>query len=218
MVKRKRVVASNSQNVSRKQLYKRIKVWACRELQAFSFQPFRLHLLRINSGKKIAKNYSTKLSGQIGESLVVAELGRRGIVATTFAGNVPDIDILAYKNGNTIPIQVKALKKGKVSFDAKQYLNIKFNGKMQEVKGIEEFEDKDLIYVFVMISEKLGSDKFYILKKHELARIMKDHHEAFLAKHNGIRPKNHESTHCGLKESEFGVFEDNWHLIETAFH
>jgi Holliday junction resolvase-like predicted endonuclease len=45
------------------------------------------------------KNYTTQLAGQIGESLVVAELGRRGIVATAFAGNVPEIDLVAYKKG-----------------------------------------------------------------------------------------------------------------------
>lgn len=52
----------------------------------------------------MAKSFKTQLAGQIGESLVVAELGRRGIVATAFAGNVPDIDLLAYKNGKTAHI------------------------------------------------------------------------------------------------------------------
>lgn len=39
----------------------------------------------------IPRSFNNQLAGQIGESLVVAELGRRGIVATAFAGNVPDI-------------------------------------------------------------------------------------------------------------------------------
>ena len=30
------------------------------------------------------RNFNTKLSGQIGENLVVAELGRRNIIATAF--------------------------------------------------------------------------------------------------------------------------------------
>ena len=38
------------------------------------------------------KNLLTK---QIGEYLVAAELGRQGLIATTFTGNVPDFDILA---------------------------------------------------------------------------------------------------------------------------
>ena len=46
------------------------------------------------------KDFSKRLAGQIGEHLVVAELGRREIIATPFAGNVPDIDILAYANGH----------------------------------------------------------------------------------------------------------------------
>jgi len=59
--------------------------------------------------------FSTKLSGQIGESLCVAELGRRGIIATTFTGNVPDIDVLAYRGGISVPIQVKAQRRGSIS-------------------------------------------------------------------------------------------------------
>ena len=55
-----------------------------------------------------ARNFSNQLSGQIGEALVVVELGRLGIVATAFAGNVPDIDILAYKEGKSKAVQVKA--------------------------------------------------------------------------------------------------------------
>ena len=66
-------------------------------------------------GEMDKKNFS-KLSGQIGENLVVAEQGRRGILATAFAGNVPDIDILAYKDKRSIPIQVKALRTGNPFF------------------------------------------------------------------------------------------------------
>ena len=48
------------------------------------------------------KNYSTVLLGALGENLVVSELARRGVVSTTFSGNVPDIDILAFKNNVSI--------------------------------------------------------------------------------------------------------------------
>ena len=44
----------------------------------------------------MATGLSSKLAGQIGEHLVTAELGRQGIIATPFSGNVSDIDILAY--------------------------------------------------------------------------------------------------------------------------
>jgi hypothetical protein len=70
------------------------------------------------------KNFNSTYSRQIGEDMVVAELGRRKIIATPFAGNVPDIDILAYRGGRAIPIQVKALAKGSWSFNIESFCEI----------------------------------------------------------------------------------------------
>ena len=67
---------------------------------------------------------SNQTARQTGEHLLVAELGRRKIIATTFAGNVPDIDVLAYDNEKTAAIQVKALRQGSWSTTADKYLNI----------------------------------------------------------------------------------------------
>jgi len=39
----------------------------------------------------MATGRSNKLVGQTGEYLVAAELSRRGYIATTFTGNVPDM-------------------------------------------------------------------------------------------------------------------------------
>ena len=60
---------------------------------------------------RIAKGLSNKLAAQIGEYLVCAELGRRGYIATPFAGNVPTYDVLATdQHCRTVPIQVKATR------------------------------------------------------------------------------------------------------------
>ena len=90
----------------------------------------------------MVKNYSSKLSGQIGENIVVAELGRRGIVATAFAGNVPEIDLLAYKDGKSIPIQIKSLKDGSLRTRADYYLNIHFDGKIQTIFTFEKASER----------------------------------------------------------------------------
>jgi len=56
---------------------------------------------------------SNKLVGQAGEYLVAAELARRGLIATTFTGNVPDYDIIASsENGKCLLIQVKTIRGG----------------------------------------------------------------------------------------------------------
>ena len=163
----------------------------------------------------MARNFKTQLAGQIGESLVVAELGRREIVATAFAGNVPDIDILAYANGMTAHLQVKAWRTGDVSFNAKRFIHIDFEGDRQVVRGLDETLDAELIYVFVKIGENAGEDRFFIILQRDLQMNIGENHAAFLDKHNGIRPKNPRSTHTAVRENHLTAFENNWALIET---
>ena len=43
----------------------------------------------------MATGRQNKLVGQTGEYLVASELSRRGLIATTFTGNVPHYDIIA---------------------------------------------------------------------------------------------------------------------------
>ena len=43
----------------------------------------------------MATGRDTQLTKQIGDYLVTAELGRLGLIATTFTGNVPHYDISA---------------------------------------------------------------------------------------------------------------------------
>lgn len=57
----------------------------------------------------MATGLSNKLVGQSGEYLVAMELSRRGLIATTFTGNVPHYDIIASDiTGRHFTVQVKA--------------------------------------------------------------------------------------------------------------
>lgn len=60
----------------------------------------------------MSRGRRNKLVGQVAEHLAVAELGRRGLIATGFAGNVPTFDsvfvITAYDLG---PKALKALRR-----------------------------------------------------------------------------------------------------------
>lgn len=163
------------------------------------------------------RNFKNQLAGQIGEATVVAELGRRGFVATAFSGNVPDIDLLAYKQGKTISIQVKAWRKGSVSFDAKRFLNISWEGKKQVVSGKQKGLDKLPLYFFVKISEHYGGDRFFILDQWEVAETIREGYQSFLDKHNGIRPKNHLTTHNSVTLQQLRPYEDRWERLEEAF-
>jgi hypothetical protein len=161
----------------------------------------------------VKKQFKTQLSGQIGEHLVVAELGRLGIIATSFAGNVPDIDVLAYANGNSVPIQVKAQRAGAISVDAKKYLNLQFDGEVQIISGKSDSIDRALIFVLVKVGARSGEDEFYIFDQGTVQDLVFEGHSRFLKKHCGIRPRNPKSTHCSYYISDLLEYKNNWKLI-----
>ena len=166
----------------------------------------------------MVKNFSSKLSGQIGENLVVAELGRRGIIATAFAGNVPEIDILAYKDKRSIPIQVKALKDGSLRTKANYYLNIDFDGKTQSVLGKREDINRDLTFIIVKLGERLGEDIFYICDQGIIQDLVLKGHSSFLKKHGGIRPRKPSSFDCSVDLKDLDSARDRWELIDRKLN
>ena len=59
----------------------------------------------------MATGRGNRLVQQVGEYRATAELARRGYIATTLSGSVPDFDIIAVdENFRATPIQVKTMK------------------------------------------------------------------------------------------------------------
>ena len=166
-------------------------------------------------GHRMGKNFNSKLSGQIGESLVVAELGRRGIIATAFAGNVPEIDILAFRDKKSIPIQVKALKEGSLRTKADNYLKIDFDGSTQTILGKKEDINRDLTFIIVKVGDRLGEDVFYICDQGVIQDLILQEHSSFLKKHDGVRPKKPSSFDCSVNLQNLEEYEGMWELIEV---
>jgi hypothetical protein len=158
------------------------------------------------------KDFSKRLAGQIGEHLVVAELGRRNVIATPFAGNVPDIDILAYANGRAVPIQVKAIRQATGTADAARYLSIRFEREQQIIDGITAV-DRSLIFVLVRIGATRSQDRFFVLEQGSLQDLILRNHSRVLQQFGGRRPKNWASTHCSYDLGDLEGSEENWDLI-----
>jgi hypothetical protein len=166
----------------------------------------------------MASGRSTKLTGAIGEFLVSAELCRRGLLATPFSGNVPHYDIIASdEHGHHLVIQVKAITKSNWQFDASKYVEIKMDGDRQILGNQAEEPYPNLYCVFVALGEDNTKDRYFIFSWKKLAEIISDHYKEYLDKHNGIRPRAPESTHCSISISELQDFENNWKLILDAF-
>jgi hypothetical protein len=164
----------------------------------------------------LASGRGNKLAGQVGEHLVCAELGRRGYIATPFAGNVPAFDVLATdEHCRTVQIQVKASKGDSWPSDARDWMNLEYDPgeRVQQYLGQHEIEHPDLIYVCVAIAHPGGIDRFFILTKREIQEACSALYIARREKQNWRRPKNPGSFSCRYFTSDLEAFENRWELI-----
>ena len=163
----------------------------------------------------MATGRSTKLVGQAGEYLVSAELSRRGLIATTFTGNVPHYDIIASdEKGRHVSVQVKTSRSGSWQFaNMRIFCDIEFKGKRQIVGRAKRCPVRDLVCVFVTLKD-YGEDRFYVCPWLNLRNKLIKRHKAYLNRVDGIRTKNPRSLHNAISEKELSKFKDRWDIIE----
>ncbi len=171
--------------------------------------------------------HNNQLTRQIGEHLVVSKLGRLGILATPFAGNVPDFDVLASDlSGHSLPLQVKTINGGSWQFNAKMFLEIEQQGDCQVVKGEKKLRNPDLVCVFVLLKPD-ERDEFYILPLRTLQQYCLNIYHDKDSKGDSFprevrRRKNPNSTHCAVRPrdlQEYRVKEDrDWSLVTKHFN
>jgi len=161
---------------------------------------------------------SNKLTQQIGEYLVCAELARRGFIATAFSGNVPTFDVLASDDQcRTVPIQVKASRGESWRSDARAWMDIYLNPETnsQCSSGPKDITNPDLIYVCVSIAPPAsGRDRFFVLTKGQLQKACIKRYAGWMAAHQWKRPRKPDSFDCRYYVPGIHEYENNWKLIE----
>ncbi len=163
----------------------------------------------------MATGRSNKLVGQTGEYLVAAELSRRGLIATTFTGNVPHYDIIASdEHGKHVSVQVKASRGPSWVFgDVTRFCEITFKGKRQVVGRPQPCAVRCLVVVFVWIGVN-RADQYYVLTWRTLRGMVVRGHRAYLAKRDGLRAKTWDSFHSGISEKALRPYRDRWDIVE----
>ena len=162
----------------------------------------------------MATGRKNQLTKQLGEYLVVAELAREGLLATTFTGNVPHYDILATDlDGHPLAIQVKTINGGAWQLDITRFVKVELVGDGQVLGHEEESPHIGLICVFVVAGSKLGEDRFFVLDWPSLQQVVVREYRRYLDGHGGIRPKRRDSFHTAVKPGDLARFEDNWGVI-----
>jgi len=162
----------------------------------------------------MATGLGMQLTGKVGEHLVTAELARRGILATPFSGNVPELDLLAYANTITHAIQVKTidLNHGESwQFDIRRFLDVRKTAAGQKVLGKKKGLNRNLLCIFVALKGPLGKAEFYVLKYGWLQDFFAEHYRARRP------PRKVDSFHCAIRRRDMNLHLAKWNLIELAF-
>jgi len=166
----------------------------------------------------MSRGRRNKLVGQIAEHLVVAELGRLGLIATGFAGNVPTFDVIAADElCRTVPIQVKASSGDSWPSDARTFLRLEFdrNEKRQSYLGPVALTTPDLIYVYVALADATTGthDRFFVLTMRELQEVCIRCYVDWMQPKGWRRPRNPESNDNRFWVKDIAAFEDRWQLV-----
>jgi hypothetical protein len=153
----------------------------------------------------MATGRSNQITKQIGEYLVASELGRIGLVAATFSGNVPDYDIIATDSAfRSIPVQVKASNSSSWQFDNRRFVKVHFDGKRQ-VLGRPVPLPHNLVCVFIALSTQYGNDRFYVLSLKALQKLVITGYRKYLKRLGGVRPKKFDSFHGAISEEHLAI-------------
>lgn len=166
----------------------------------------------------MATGRSTNLTGQVGEFLVCAELGRRGTMATPFSGNVPEFDVIAVGEGaSTVPVQVKRSNSSSWQFRLEDWLNVSYDRRRRrhvlDEKHRHRLSHLHLIFVFVALDREHG-DRFYILTKGRVRELIYRRYLEIMEPRGFRRPRNPGSIHWAIHGREMSRYQDDWKQIE----
>jgi hypothetical protein len=159
--------------------------------------------------------YNNQQTKQTGEYLVAAELCRRGLVATTFTGNMPQFDLLAATaNGDQFAVQVKTSNVGTWRFSIDRFADVTFDRqRRQSVGPVKSCQFDRLVYVLVDVSGRTQNDRFFVVSYDDLAQRLVSAYKEWLEERGGKRPKSPRSLHTVITFEELEDCENQWDLF-----
>jgi hypothetical protein len=165
----------------------------------------------------MATGLSNKLAGQIGEYLACAELGRRGFIATTFTGNVPEYDLLVCNEAlKTIPVQVKTSRGKSWPSSADLWFNIEIDDETRKQihRGPCAIQNPDLVFICISLGAASAGDRYFICEKSDIQKACIASYTRWMDPKGWVRPVNYKSLDNRYGVEDLLQFENNWALIE----
>lgn len=154
--------------------------------------------------KQGSRGAGNQQAGRAGEYFVVAELNKRGAFAVPFAGNMPDIDLIACNQNRkrTVHIQVKTKRGGRTWHSSTNH-----GAKMHPPR------DETNFWVFVDLGDLKTSPRYWVVPDWWIKNDIYNAHQDYLAKHGGKRPNNSDSTHHAIEEKRLIDWHERWDIL-----
>ena len=163
----------------------------------------------------MATGRQVQLTKQVGEYLVAAELSRRRLLTATFAGNVPDYDIVATGgSGQTALVQVKAIAGPSWQFDIRTFVDVRCQAGAQTMGNRLPLQPATSS---VCAFDSTGTERTASTCSAgwNSSACSSTATWAYLERHGGRRPKRADSFHTALRETHIEPFLNNWSLFEA---
>jgi hypothetical protein len=149
-----------------------------------------------------------QLTQRAGEYFVLAEVNRRGGVATAFSGNLLGIDIIAFDHTRSreVYIQVKT----------KTHSRFVWHMQVPDESLPEPKEEREF-YVFVDLGTGANaSPGYWIAPRFWIQNEVYDRHHAWIKKRGGSRPRTADSKHSGPKSEHLEKWKDRWDALRIG--
>jgi hypothetical protein len=152
---------------------------------------------------RAAPKIPTGLTGAAGEYYTVAELSRRGWLATVTIKNSPGTDVLAQKFEivRLVAIQTKTASEGNSNFQLGE--------KDERVSTADEW------YVFVLLKGPLERPDFYIVPRNVVAGRVYSTHRDWLSKTTKAGKPHNDNPRRNMSTAELHPWLERWDLLDT---
>ncbi|MGE4319316.1 MAG: hypothetical protein AB7E96_10500 [Deferribacterales bacterium] len=160
-----------------------------------------------------------KLTGQVGEFLVCAQLGTMGYYASPYSGNMPGFDVTAV-NPTTLksfPIQVKTSNTDtmlRTTIDHWIEYNIVDENKYQFGEK-KKLKHPNMIWILVQLKENsIKEPVFFICTEQQIQDLVINGFVSYMNKNGGRGPRGGISPHATLSTEQLKDFKEKWNLLD----
>jgi hypothetical protein len=148
-----------------------------------------------------------------GELFVAAELNRRGAYAVTFAGNMPETDIVASdkEQTRTVALQVKTKRTGTWQATVRDWTT-----RLPEVADLRYWIFVDLKPVFrtVGTDDPTAMPWFYVVPEKWIHEDIDRAYGNYLARHGGVRAQIPLSKHHSIAPNRIAEWYARWDILQ----